>query len=130
MARILTTIVVMLLSAPALSEDVAQYTLHSAIVGSSAAWVLPFDKEYAELSQQQRQAFKSQYERMGEADEPPFPLAGLRSLYEPMVKAQARANIEGEFIGEIRVNSYHHQAPGFSLARKFILLVETIRSLH
>ena len=55
---------------------------------------MPFDKEYAELSQQQRQAFKSQYERMGEADEPPFPLAGLRSLYEPMVKAQARANIE------------------------------------
>ena len=66
---------------------------------------MPFDKEYAELSQQQRPAFKSQYERMGEADEPPFPLAGLRSLYEPMVKAQARANIEGEFIGEIRVNS-------------------------
>ena len=83
----------------------SRYDLRLAGRGSSASWVVPFNKQYAELSPEQRATFKSQYERMDEEDEPPFPLAGLRAIYEPIVKAQSRILIEGDFLAEVRVNS-------------------------
>ena len=43
---------------------------------------LPLDKRYSELTREQQNAFKSQYEQMAEDDEPPFPLDGLGPLYK------------------------------------------------
>jgi hypothetical protein len=47
------------------------------IVGS-----IPLDKRYSELTREQQDALKSQYEQMAENDEPPFPVDGLGPLYK------------------------------------------------
>lgn len=51
---------------------------------------------YAELPPADRQRLHSIYERMGEGDEPPFPLAGLTSIYEPLRKVQDKLRERGE----------------------------------
>jgi tetratricopeptide (TPR) repeat protein len=43
---------------------------------------LPLDKRYSELTNEQRNAVKSQYEQMAEDDEPPFPVNGLGPVYK------------------------------------------------
>ncbi len=51
------------------------------IVGST-----PLDKRYSELTREQQDAFKSQYEQMAENDEPPFPIDGLGPLYKAIAE--------------------------------------------
>lgn len=45
---------------------------------SGARSNIPFDKPYAELSAEQQARLKAPYEAMGEGDEPPYPLEGIR----------------------------------------------------
>jgi hypothetical protein len=86
------------------SDDLPQYSLN-ATKSASASWVLPFDKKYNELSDDDRRRFKSLYEQMGEQDEPPFPVEGLSAIFKPLVKAQSKIQIEGDFFAEARINS-------------------------
>jgi hypothetical protein len=48
---------------------------------------LPYDKSYAQLTDAQRVLFRSDYEVLAEADEPPFPEHGLGSVFDPISKA-------------------------------------------
>ena len=63
-----------------LKEDepsIGTHVTRARIVGS-----IPLDKRYSELTREQQNAFKSQYEQMAENDEPPFPIDGLGPLYK------------------------------------------------
>ena len=57
--------------------DIGSNISRERIIGS-----LPLDKRYSELTREQQNAFKSQYEQMAEDDEPPFPLDGPGPLYK------------------------------------------------
>jgi hypothetical protein len=48
---------------------------------------LPLDKRYSELTNEQQDDVKSQYEQMAENDEPPFPVDGLGPLYKAISEA-------------------------------------------
>ena len=48
---------------------------------------------------------KSQYDKMGDNDEPPFPLNGLRSIYKPVADAQQRLNAKGHLSMYVDVDS-------------------------
>jgi hypothetical protein len=56
---------------------------------------IPFDKRYSELTPEQRDQLKSQYERMGPEDEPPFPANGLGPIYKAIAAAQQKLLVEG-----------------------------------
>jgi hypothetical protein len=51
---------------------------------------LPYDKSYAELTDAQRLQFRSRYEVLADADEPPFPQLGLGQIYDPISRAQQK----------------------------------------
>src|SRR5436189_5427128 len=57
--------------------------------------VIPLDKRYNELTPEQQGYLKSQYEGMDPADEPPFPLEGLRPMYKAVAAAQQKLRVDG-----------------------------------
>ena len=58
--------------------------------------LIPFDKPYAELSNEEKRLVRSQYESLGELDEPPFPKNGLAPLYRAVANGQQRRQAEGD----------------------------------
>jgi hypothetical protein len=74
----------------------------------SATGALPFDKTYTELTPEQKKQVRSSYVNLGEADEPPYPADGMKALYGPITKAQARTLITGKFRAEVEVDREGH----------------------
>jgi len=66
---------------------------------------VPFDKPYEQLTPAQQRTFKRLYERMSDADEPPFPLEGLGALYGPIAQVQLVAGVQGTVSLELVVDS-------------------------
>lgn len=67
---------------------------------------IPFDKRYAELTAEEKNRFKSQYQSMADEDEPPFPVDGLGSLYKPIIEAvQSLRSVQGSLDMEVEVDS-------------------------
>ena len=56
---------------------------------------VPLNLSYGQLSPGDRAKFNQQYERIAPGDEPPFPLGGLREIYDPLRKAQAALLVPG-----------------------------------
>ena len=74
--------------------------------GSGNAFArVPFTKPYNELSPEQQASVKQSYEAMAEGDEPPFPVGGLQSLYEPVTRGFRRQPIKGVFYAELEVGA-------------------------
>jgi hypothetical protein len=73
--------------------------------GRVATGELPFDKRYSELTQDQKNKFKAQYQSMADDDEPPFPIDGLASLYKPIVQAQQSLLLDGPLEMEVEVDA-------------------------
>ncbi|MGE4049464.1 MAG: hypothetical protein AB7F38_00230 [Piscinibacter sp.] len=73
--------------------------------GATASYVLPFDKPYSALSGEQQESLKRQYERMGPTDEPPFPVEGLRALYDPILRGASKVSLSGNFAANIEVDA-------------------------
>ena len=71
----------------------------------NALSAIPFDKPYELLTPTEQARVKSVYESMGAGDEPPFPIGGLATLYDPLTKGQQRLLVEGAFIAEVTVSS-------------------------
>jgi hypothetical protein len=69
------------------------------------AGTVPFDKRYSELTVEQRRIVKSQYERMGDADEPPFPVNGLRPIYLMLASGQQELRVNGPLTIFVEVDS-------------------------
>jgi hypothetical protein len=53
---------------------------------------------YGQLPEADRQRFNAYYEEVAVGDEPPFPLQGLKQLFEPLLKAQAKLLVEGTLL--------------------------------
>jgi len=70
----------------------------------NAEYVVPFDKAYAQLTAAQQARLKSAYVEMGDMDEPPFPVAGLGAIYEPITAGQQRLHASGQFRADVEVN--------------------------
>lgn len=66
---------------------------------------IPFDKRYAELTQEQKNKFKAQYQSMSDDDEPPFPIDGLDGLYKPIIEAMQSLRLQGPLDMEVEVDS-------------------------
>jgi len=75
----------------------------------NAEYVVPFDKAYAELTAAHQSQLKAAYVDMGEGDEPPFPVGGLKAIYEPITDGQQRLHASGQFRADVEVNE--HGAP-------------------
>jgi hypothetical protein len=67
--------------------------------------IVPFDKRYSELTVEQQRVLKSQYERMGDADEPPFPANGLRPIYQMLASGQQELRANGPLTIFVEVDS-------------------------
>ena len=70
----------------------------------NAEFVMPFDKPYAELNVAQQKRLKSAYVEMGDGDEPPYPAAGLKAIYEPVTEGQQTLHVKGTFDAEVEVD--------------------------
>lgn len=71
------------------------------------AGTIPLDKTYAELTDEEKALLKAQYEHMDAADEPPYPLRGLRPLYSALAQAHEQLNLQykGELLIYVNVDS-------------------------
>ena len=81
--------------------DEQQYVIKQSIpsLGTSIkkpivlAGTIPLDEKYAELTPEQKNSMKALYEKMGDKDEPPFPLHGLRPLYAGLAEAHEKLEL-------------------------------------
>ncbi len=67
---------------------------------------VPIDKSYAQLTDAEKRLVKSDYEPMGQDDEPPYPLHGLRTILETTEKLQKRLKVNGALALAVNVNAY------------------------
>ena len=67
--------------------------------------LLPFNLGWQELSPAQRLVMKSHYETMADNDEPPFPKAGLRAIYDAMNKVARRTGDRGPVRLDLTIDS-------------------------
>jgi outer membrane biosynthesis protein TonB len=73
---------------------------------ATAAWsAVPFNRTYAQLTDEQKALVKSVYVAMDDQDEPPYPEAGLEAIYGPIAEAQGHLGIRGELDLEVIVSS-------------------------
>ena len=115
MRTAIVAILASLLNLPAWSADsdsLPRYTLKQPdpwtgtnIRSEVASGTMPFDKRYSELTAEQKGRLKSQYERMGPEDEPPFPINGLGPIYKAIAAAQQKLLVEGTLSVAVEVNS-------------------------
>ena len=66
---------------------------------------VPFDKAYEQLTVVQQRSLKSAYVEMGESDEPPFPIGGLKTIYEPITEGQQQLLARGLFRADVEIDS-------------------------
>jgi hypothetical protein len=67
--------------------------------------VIPLDKRYGELSSEQQGYLRSQYESLGENDEPPFPVDGMGPITKAIVAGQGKFLVRGDINVAVDVNS-------------------------
>lgn len=48
---------------------------------------IPFDKNYQQLSDEQKEIFRSFYGGLKDSEQPPFPKDGTKTIYEPIIEA-------------------------------------------
>jgi hypothetical protein len=59
---------------------------------------IPINLPWDRLAAADRAKFDANYERIEPGDEPPFPVDGLRTLVEPLLKAQQKLLVEGPLV--------------------------------
>jgi hypothetical protein len=57
---------------------------------------IPINLSYEQLSAEHKRRVHALYENIADGDEPPFPLAGLVAIYDPLRRAQGRLGDTGE----------------------------------
>jgi hypothetical protein len=86
------------------SETATQQVLHEAsadtgtLLSKGLVWdsIFPLSKPYAQFTPKQKADFLALYESMGPSDEPPFPLEGMKTIFNALKKAQYRIKARGE----------------------------------
>jgi len=66
---------------------------------------LPLNKKYNDLTADEKAVLHGFYDHISPGDEPPFPLDGLKPIYDAIAKAQARLLVRGELILIAEVDS-------------------------
>lgn len=94
---------------------------------------LPFDKTYEQLTEAQKNQLRGVYEHMGPADEPPFPVHGLKHLFKGLEEVQRRLAVRGRLDVRVMVGPdgepqdvkiYETPDPDLAKAVAFLLLKE------
>lgn len=69
---------------------------------------LPPDKTYDQLTAEEQALLKGEYEHLGAADEPPFPLHGMRPIYKALAKVQQKLRVAGDLTMFVDIDSEGH----------------------
>jgi hypothetical protein len=79
---------------------------------------IPLDRRYAELTPEQKNILKSEYESMKADDEPPFPTNGLKDAFTALRRVHEQYNLKykGPLTMYVQVDS-HGKATGVSVVR-------------
>ena len=86
------------------------YTIKESVIGSNIPRIvvssaLPFDKTYGQLTLEQRNIIRQDYESLGLGDDPPFPQHGLRELVTPIYRVAVKAGASGVLKAAVEVDS-------------------------
>ena len=89
---------------PASSNNMTQQILHEStsdtgsLLKKGLTWdsKIPLSKTYAEFSPKEKADFLALYEAMGPGDEPPFPIEGIKPIFNAVKKAQYKYKARGE----------------------------------
>lgn len=68
----------------------------SSIAPKTVTGFVPFEKSYAELTPEQQAAVKLPYLALEQGDEPPYPLHGVKSIFDWIKQAQDKVLADGE----------------------------------
>lgn len=101
---------------PAEPEKIARknYSIRESVIGSYierdvvTGIQVPVDKTYAELTVGQKLRIKSLYEPMGENDEPPYPLDGLKRIMDAAAELGKKLDVRGLLSMAVTVNGEGH----------------------
>jgi len=88
-----------------LKEDTKLFGFLPGHTGGNAEFVIPFDKSYNELTAEQQSVLRGAYAEMGVSDEPPFPVGGLKTIYEPITEGQQRLMVSGTFRADVEIDA-------------------------
>ena len=66
---------------------------------------VPINKRYDQLSLDEKARINGRYERIEPGDEPPFPLKGLKPIYQAMYKAQTKLLVTGRLTVVAKVDA-------------------------
>ena len=64
--------------------------------GELAIWHAPLDASYADLTPEQRRAFRAAYVGLADGDEPPYPVGGLRGITSRLHERMLGGGFEGD----------------------------------
>lgn len=110
MKKYLTLILFAFVSAQAFAGDKEYYLLDPAPVGSRfpiklAASKVPFDKGYAELTDEQRAIVRADYEGLTANDAPPYPKFGPEQIVRPLTRAHRSVLTNSELLAIATVDA-------------------------
>ncbi len=110
--RELLLVAILSLAFPALAAERYQLKEDTKLFGfipghtiGNADSAIPFDRPYEQLSAAQQHLLRSSYVEMGESDEPPFPVGGLKTLYEPITEGQQKLLTSGNFAAGVEIDA-------------------------
>ena len=66
--------------------------------------VVPLDKDYAELTSDEKALVKSSYENLGPSDEPPYPIGGPKHIYKMVAAGQQKFLVTGTMTIAVEVD--------------------------
>ena len=99
---VISAVLLLLCDSVAAQTIEGEYSLRGSLGRRSFAEVtgssLPLNKRYDELTTEQKDIVNLWYEHIGPGDEPPFPMEGLKSIYEPFAELQARLHVVGDLV--------------------------------
>lgn len=94
---------------PAVAASAKVYSLKQLVVGSMIPQpvvesAVPFDKRYEELTPEQRDILRADYESLAPDDETPFPANGLKPLVEPLARIAINSGFHGPLVASVDVD--------------------------
>lgn len=72
--------------------------------GMIMSGAIPYDRNYEQLSPEQKAAVRAEYDSVGPKDEPPYPKYGLADVADAVSRMSVRDPIEGEVVLTVRVD--------------------------
>lgn len=105
--------------------DIGSHVLRDSVSGSR----VPVDKPFAELSEEDKAFWKSQYEGLGPTDVPPFPARGLKNLYKAMSVVQRKHAVRGNVTMFVQIDRTGRAASVSVIASPDPLLTKDIATI-